>query len=275
MLAEVIAEFRKLLRKPRTFIGPAAMGILVILIMVSLKFGGVAEQMHERLSSDFIITGSFVNAAFIARYMLFEFVVFMFLPLFACLVFGDLIASESADGTLRTLLCRPVTRIGVAVSKYIVGTAYVFALTLGTGLFAYTLGTIFLGRGDLISMNGGIWILPEDVAVLRLLAVYALVAVGMISIGSIAFAISTFISNANGAIAGAMGVVVFSLILGQIDYFAALRPFLLTTYLRAGDFFQGDFNIALFQKSICVLVIYSLIGLITGLFVFHRRDILS
>jgi len=268
-------ELLKLMRKSRTYIGPVAMGLLIAAVLVGMKYGHQFEYMRRRLEHDFIVSGSFVNAAFLARYLL-EGIVYTFLPLFACMVCGDLVASEAADGTLRTLLCRPVTRSGVAASKYIVGIAYVLALTFGTGLAAYIAGSAFLGRGSLVILSGGIWILPEHAALVRLAAAYALIAAGMAGVGSMAFAISTFLSNSNGAIAGAMGILYGSAVIGEIEYFAKVKPYLLTTHLDVWrDLFTGALDVQLLAKSVGVMLIYSAAAFIIGLIIFRRRDVLA
>lgn len=275
MFTKLGIEFGKLLRKPRTYIGPAAMTALIIIVMIAMKYGHEFRHMQDRLAQDFVVSGSFVNAAFLTRYMLLPPVLFMFLPLFSCMVMGDLLASESAEGTLRTLLCRPVTRWSVIVSKYIVGVFYVLALTYGMGLIGYAVGLAFLGHGSLLSFVGGIWIIPEDAAIVRLLEVYGLVAAGMIAVGSLAFAISTFLSNSNGAIAGAVGFLIMSGIVGEIEYFSWLRPYLLTTYLQVNWFFTDTLDVQLYTKSIGVMLIYSVVAFVIGLVIFHRRDVLS
>ena len=275
MLTNLRLELLKVLRKPRTYIGPVAMGLLIIAMLVGMKHGHQFEYMRRRLEQDFIISGSFVNAAFLVRYLL-EGIEYTFLPLFACIVCGDVLAAEAADGTLRTLLCRPVTRLGVAVSKYVVAVTYALALTLGTGLVAYLAGSAYLGRGSLVVLSRGLWIFPEHAAILRLVAAYALVAAGMAAVGSIAFAISTFLSNSNGAIAGAMGFLYGSAVIGEIEYFAVLRPYLLTTYLGEWrHFFTGAIDPHLLAESVGVMVIYSAVALAIGLVIFHRRDVLS
>ena len=275
MLTNLRLEFLKLLRKSRTYIGPVAMCLLITLLLVGMKYGHQFEYMRRRLEQDFIVSGSFVNAAFLARYLL-EGIVYTFLPLFACLVCGDLIASEAADGTLRTLLCRPVTRVAVAVSKYVVGIIYVLALTLGTGLAAYLVGSVLLGRGSLLVLSGGIWIFPEQTALVRLAAAYALVAAGMVAVGSIAFAVSTFLSNSNGAIAGAMGLLYGSVVISEIEYFAKLKPYLLTTHLDAWRrFFTNALDVHLFAESVGVMLIYSAVAFLVGLAIFQRRDVLA
>ncbi len=275
MLTNLRLELLKVLRKPRTYIGPVAMGLLIIAMLVGMKHGHQFDYIRRRLEQEFIVSGSFVNAAFLVRYLL-EGIVYTFLPLFACIVCGDVVAAEAADGTLRTLLCRPVTRLGVAVSKYVVAVTYALALALGTGLVAYLAGSAYLGRGSLVVLSRGLWIFPEHAAILRLAAAYALVAAGMAAVGSIAFAVSTFLSNSNGAVAGAMGFLYGSAVVGEIEYFAVLKPYLLTTYLEQWrGFFTGTIDAHLLAKCVGVMVIYSAVALAVGLVIFHRRDVLS
>ena len=276
MITSLRLEFFKLARKPRSYIGPSAMAGLIGIVLVAMKYGDDFRHIEERLETEFILTGSIVNAAFMTRFMLLEFVVYMLLPLFVCTVFGDLLASEAADGTVRTMLCRPVTRLRVAASKYLVGAVYAVALTLGAGLFAYLVGMVFLGRGSLVSMSDdGLWILRERVALVRLLQAYLLVAAGMVAVGSISFAISAFLSNSNGAIAGAMGVVIVSGIVGSIQYFEKLKPYLLTTYLNVGQFIVDKPDVQSYMKSLGIAGVYALVSLVVALIAFQRRDVLS
>lgn len=275
MLIEFRLEISKLLRKPRTYIGPVALCALVVIALIAVKYGNEFRGIENRLAQDFILAGSFRNAAFLTRFMLFEFVVYMLLPVFVCIVFGDLVASEVADGTLRMLLCRPITRFKLLTSKYFVGAIYACALTYGMGLFAYLLGSIFLGRGSLINLADGIWVLPERIALLRLAVTYGLTALGMIAIGSIAFAISTFLSHPNGAVAGALGFVIGSGIIGQLDFFRSLKPYLLTSYLEVGRFVVGKPDIILLVKSVGVMLIYSIVAFVVGALIFEKKDVLS
>lgn len=275
MRNKLCAEYFKLLHKPRTCIGPAAMSLLVAVALVALKYGHQFRYMEARLARDYILAGSFVNAAFLTRFMLFEFVVFMFLPLFSSMVFADLIAGEAAGGTLRMMLCRPVSRLRIAAVKYAAGVTYALALTFGVGVLSYAAGWAALGRGSLVSLTGGVWIYPEGEAALRLLLAYGLVALGMVSVGSIAFAVSAFLTNANGAVAGAVGLVVFSGIIGEIEFFEPLRPFLLTTYLKVGWLFEGVVDVRTLLQSAGVMLAYAAVAAAVGFVAFIRRDVLS
>lgn len=275
MLTSIRLELRKAARKARTYIGPAALTLLITAVAFGMKHSHHLQEMRGMLERDFIVTGSIVNAAFLCRSLL-EGIPFTFLPLFTCMVCADLLASESGDGTLRMLLCRPVTRRQVVVSKYILGALYAVGLSVGTGVMAYLIGTAMLGRGSLVLFNSGIWVIPEHTAMLRLLASYVFVACGMLAVGSIAFAVSSFLSNANGAIAVAMGVLYGSAVIQEIEFFARLKPYLLTTQLEKWHgLLQGTFGTHQFLNSVGIMLAYSVVSFVIGLIIFERRDVLA
>ena len=275
MLTELRLEIKKLLHKPRTYIGPVGTTVLVIITLLAVKYGNEFSTIEARLAQDFIMVGSLRNASFLASLMLTEFIVYMLLPIFVCTVFGDLVASEVADGTLRMLLCRPITRLRLLMSKYGTGILYTLMLTYGMGIFAYLLGLLFLGRGSLINLADGIWILPERMALIRLATAYGLTTLGMIAIGSIAFAISTFLSNSNGAVAGAVSFVIGCKAIEQFDFFRWLKPYLLTSYLEPRRILVSRLDTAFICKSVEVMLAYSAIAIVVGMIIFHERDIMS
>jgi len=275
VLTKLEIELLKLWRKPRTYLGFAGMAAIVGLVLMAMKLGDPFSHMQARLAQDFIVVGSFVNAPFLTRHLL-DGIVYTFLPLFACLVCGDLIVSEAADGTLRAVLCRPVSRTSVVVSKYAAGALYVLALVFGTGMLAYVAGWAFLGRGSLVELSRGVWVFPEGAAILRLLAAYGLVAASMLAVGSIALAISTFLSNSNGSIIGAMVVMYSSAIVGEIEYFARVKPYLFTTYMDEWrHLFVDPIDTGVVLKCVAVMAAYAAVSLAIGLVVFCRRDVLS
>ncbi len=268
-------EFLKLWRKPRTYLGFAGMAAIIGLMFLGMKLGHPFRHMEAQLARDWIVAGSFLNAGFIAQHLMGG-VVYTFLPLFSAMVFGDLIASEAADGTIRTMLCRPVSRIGVGLSKYANGALYVLALTFGTGAAAYLIGWLVFGRGNLVVLDSGISIFTEREALPRLIGAYGMAALSMIAVGSIAFALSSFLSNSNGAIIGAMVVMSGLAIIGEIDYFEFLKPYLFTTYLDEWKgLFADPIRSADVLRSAGVMLAYSAAFSVLGLAIFRRKDVLS
>lgn len=269
-------EFLKLWLKPRTYIGFAGMAAVIGLVMVGMKFGHPFRHVEATLEErGFIVAGSFLNAEFVVHHLI-RAVVMLFLPLFCAMVFGDLIASEAADGTMRTMLCRPVSRIGVGIAKYLSGVGYVLALTFGTGVAAFLVGWLIFGRGNLVSIENGMWIFTEREAIPKLLAAYGLAAISALAVGSIAFAMSSFLTNASGAIIGAMVVLYGLRIISLIDYFEPIKPYLFTSYL---DSWEGLFITPVVMgeiwRAVGVMAAYSAVFCALGLLIFRRKDVLT
>lgn len=275
MLVLLRIEFLKLWLKPRTYIGFAGMAAIIGLMFLAMKLGHPFRHVQATLEQHFIVAGSFLNAEFIAHHLI-RGVVLVFLPLFSAMVFGDLIASEAADGTMRTMLCRPVSRISVGLAKYVTGAGYVLALTFGTGIAAFLGGWLLFGKGSLVVIENGIWIFTEHDAIPRLIASYGLAAVSMLAVGSIAFALSSFLTNSNGAIIGAMATMYGLMIIGEIDYFDPIKPYLFTTYRDAWNgLFVSPIDLSEIWRSIGVTMAYSAVFCAIGLAIFRRRDVLS
>ncbi len=269
-------EFLKLWLKPRTYIGFAGMAAVIALMFLAMKFGHPFRHMEATLEQrGFIVAGTFLNAEFVVHHLI-RGVVLLFLPLFSAMVFGDLIASEAADGTMRTMLCRPVSRIAVGIAKYLTGIGYVLALTFGTGIAAFLAGWLVFGKGNLVSVESGMWIFTEQEAIPRLIAAYGLAAVSALAVGSIAFALSSFLSNAGGAIIGAMVVLYGLRIISLMDYFESIQPYLFTSYL---DSWEGLFVTPILSadiwRSAGVTLTYSVVFCAVGLAIFRRKDVLS
>lgn len=274
-MTEFRLEMLKIRKKLRTYIGPAGMLLLIVAVLLGMKYGGEFKHVQRELEKDFIVVGSYVNAAFMTRLLL-DVVTFTFLPLFACMVFGDLLASESADGTVRSILTRPVSRRRIVAAKYAAGVVYTVLLTFGTGVVSYLLGWMVLGHGSLVTLNDGIYIFNEGDAVARLARAYALLALSMIAVGSIAFAISSFLSNSNGAIGGAVGFLIGTSIISQFEFFAWAKPYLFVTYMNSyTSLFKGTVDLALLWKGIGVTAAYSAVLAVISLIVFRRKDVLS
>lgn len=268
-------EFTKLWRKPRTYLGFAGMASIIGLMFVGMKFGHPFRHIEEALAQHFYLGESFLNAEFIAAHLMGG-VVYTFLPLFTAMVFGDLLASEAADGTMRTMLCRPVSRLQVGMAKYATGVVYLLALTFGTGLAVFLAGWLVFGKGFLVVFHDGLWIFREPDAVPRLIGAYGMASVSMLVVGSIAFALSSLLSNANGSIIGAMVVMYGLAVIGEIDYFDPIKPYLFTSYMESWrHLFVYEIDKASILRTVGVMAAYSAAFTALGLTIFRRKDVLS
>ncbi|MDH7571393.1 MAG: ABC transporter permease, partial [Armatimonadota bacterium] len=138
------AEFAKVLLRPRSYLGYLGVLLLLVPYVFGFHYGRPEDFVRHRFGRGFEVVGTFFNALFLARLVMEPLFAF-FLPLFVSFVAGDLVAGEAAEGTLRALLVRPVSRTAVVVAKFAVAMAHSVAMTLFLCLSALGLGTLFFG----------------------------------------------------------------------------------------------------------------------------------
>ena len=165
----------------------------------------------------------------------------MFMPFFVSLVFGEIFAGESSDGTLRTVFTRPIPRTDFFIAKLAASLIYAFALVFSLGVVAYLIGLLAFGTGGLLTMTWHRGEMPsvvwysEGQALARLGLCYLLTTVSMITVGMIAFFIGVWLNNALGAIGASIMLLFAAFIIGNIEWFAPIKPYLFTSHLSLGQ----------------------------------------
>ncbi len=267
-------ELVKLYRRPSTYLGFGILAALVILIAAGMSYHEPGRQFRRALSEDFIVAGKLVAAPMVPYVVVIPSVVLL-LPMLASMVAGDQIAGERRVGSLRTLLTRPVARGTVYAAKFLVSALHTVLLTAFLAVFALGMGLAFFGRGDLISMGGGISLIPEQEALWRLGLSYAMAAWSTISIAAIAFFLSTLLRNGLAAAIGAIGFLFVCATADEILSLDWLSPYLLRMHLTGvSRFFEPTIPVAEVLRSVGVLGLYTVVPLLAGYLVFRRKDVL-
>ncbi|MEN6520017.1 MAG: ABC transporter permease [Armatimonadota bacterium] len=281
MLKQIRLELFKLTRRSRSYIGFAA--LLGITGLVTLGFKNGPPPFQEMTAPPgFVTVGSVLNGGLVAWFLL-RFMIEFFLPLFVCVVVGDLISGEAAEGTLKSMLSRPISRGRLYSAKLMTAVIYTAALTLFLGLASYVVGAVFLGRGALMTFQWGglfeaqgVFVYSEGEGLVRMLLAYAFAALAVLTVGSIAFFISTLVTNSLGAIGGAMIVYIVLRLVGVIGYFDPIEPYLFTTYMGAFEgFFIDEIPWLEIGKYALILLTYSAAFAGAGFLIFRRKDVLS
>lgn len=269
-------ELFKMSRRWRTYLGFFALSALTAAMLTGMKYGPPPiEHLTAGISNNFEIVGSFVNGGFVT-WILLRAVLPTFMPLLVCLVPGDLVSGEATDGTLRTLLARPVNRTPVLMAKYVAAVIYTIALVAFLGVVAYAFGVLIFGRGSLLVAEKSVVVFTENEGLARLAVAYALASVGMLTVASIAFFLSTVVNNSTGAIIGAMAVTFVSAAIGGIEYFKPVWPYLFTTHLDLwGHALAPKVEWAEIAKSIGSLAGYIITFVGASVFAFGRKDVLT
>lgn len=156
--------------------------------------------------------------------------------LFLALVAGDVVSKEVEDGTMRMMLCRPISRTRILVLKILVSALYTIVLTIFVTLVALIGGLLNSGVGGLFVMaplEGVVAFHNFWPGLLRLLAAIPLLCLSLFTITSIAFCLSCFNMKPSAATVVTLSILFADFILKNIPYFESIRGWFLTMKMTA------------------------------------------
>lgn len=277
LLTSFRLELSKIFRQKGTYAGPVILALMLALMTWGLWKYGPERRMQRSFGQDMVMGGKMLSGLSPARHVM-EPALFILVPMLVAAVAGGLVAGEAKSGVLRTWLCRPLSRITLISAKQLAAWTHAISLTLFLGLFALIMGHIFFGRGDLVDFQSGdgMVILDERLGLIRLALAYGLAALLMCGIASLALLFSVLFENPMVAAASTIAFLPVATIIGSIEYFAFLKPYLLTTYMDYWTHaFKGTVVIGDFLPGLYCIAGYCLIPYLIGTAIFWRKDITS
>jgi ABC-2 type transport system permease protein len=258
-------EILKLLAQKRTYLGlGAAMLVpLVFVVVLTIQKGGPND----------IPLGRYIRQTGLAT----PFVVLFFMsiwafPLITALVAGDVVAAESQNGTLKTILTRSRDRGEIYAGKVLATFTYTLLAIFAMGIVALVAASIAWGFNDLTSLSGtpvhawhGVGLLAAS------LALYAWPMAGIAAFGLL---LSTITRNSAAAVVGTLMWALLMQLLGVLPGTEPIRPYLLGTQFEAWHgFLRTPADWAPVVRALWVCAFYVAIPLGAGYLVFVRRDV--
>ena len=277
MLIKLVGiEIIKIFGKMRSLLGFLALAVLMPLIIWGFSKGatGIEQDLVRQLEGSFIIVGSVFNG-FLVTYITMNFL-WVHIPFLIMLVAGDVVAGEGASGTFRIILTRRISRIKVLIAKLIATYLYTIILITFFVLMSLGLGSLWLGVGDLVVFDGGILILPQEMAWGRFALAFLFATYVMIVVATLCFMFSSMVNNGIGPIIGAMSIIIIGLAIANIpiDIFEKISPYIFTSYF---DIWQKAFFDPIPWRDIgndaIVLTSYTLVFIVISIVQFVRKDI--
>ena len=258
-------EIVKLLAQKRTYLGlGSAMAVpLIFVIVLELQSGGPNDVPLGRYIRDTGLATPFVVLFFMSIWGF---------PLITALVAGDIVASESQHGTLKTILTRSRNRGEIFAGKVLASLTYVLAIVFAMGLIGAVAGSIAWGFHPLTSLSGTSVSASRGVALLAAsLAVYILPLFG---IAAFALLLSTVTRNSAAAVVGALMWALLMQLLGVLPGTESIRPYLLGTQFDAWHgFLRTPTDWAPVTRAIWLCALYIGLPLFGAYLVFLRRDV--
>ena len=135
-LLQLRNELWKLFGKKRTYIGFGVFLVAQVGMLLLFHYGhGMQRSMERMLSGNGYLVQDYVSALTVSLIMLFP-QVLLLMPLYTGLIGGDLVAKEAEDGTLRMILCRPVSRGRLLFVKWLAGVVFSIVQVVALGAMA-------------------------------------------------------------------------------------------------------------------------------------------
>lgn len=226
----IAVELSKQLRRPRTWGVLAAVAGLSIVL--SLVIGITRPATSERLGSWLSVTPN--TSGFVMPLLVLNALMLFVFPLSAAIFAGESVAGEKAWGSLRYLLARPGRRSQTLAVKSVTAAALTVTAIVVALLCAAVIGVVISGPHSLTVVDlehttpfnlVGATFGPGQ-AIVRIGLATAFVVASVASTFAFALLLSTITSRPFSAVAGGIGLSLFSRALDNIAGLAALRPVL-------------------------------------------------
>jgi ABC-2 type transport system permease protein len=258
-------EILKLLAQKRTYLGlGAAMLVpLVFVLVLVFKTGGPNDIPLGRYIRETGLATPFVVLFFMSIWAF---------PLITALVAGDIVAAETHNGTLKTILTRSRDRGEIYAGKILAALTYTVLVVFAMAVVGLVAASIAWGFKDLTSLSGTTVSAMHGLALLA--ASLAIYIVPMIGIASFGILLSTATRNSAASVVGTLMWALLMQLLGVLPGTEAIRPYLLGTQFEAWHgFLRTPADWTPIIRALWVCAFYIFIPLFAGYLVFLRRDV--
>jgi ABC-2 type transport system permease protein len=279
-LLQLRNELWKLFAKKRTYIGFGMFLLAQNAMLLGFHYGKGWRSFYERtLAGNGYLVQDYISALTVALIMLIP-QILLLMPLYTGLVGGDLMAKEAEDGTLRMILCRPVSRWRVLAVKWLAGVVFAISQVIALGVMALLFAWFwFPWRGMFV-------LIPDPEPVFNVLSAaeglkcyatsHLFLSLNAITMMTTAFMFGCFNMKPAAATILAISFMLLNLVLESIPALADWRPYLLLHHFRAWrTMFEMPIDWPRILTALTVLAAYNVTCLGIGGAAFHCRDIKS
>ena len=260
-------ELRKLVWQKRTYLGFGAAVLVPLAFVIALAF--------KSGSPNDVALGRYIRESGLATpFVVLEFLSIWGLPLITALVAGDIVAAESHNGTLKSILTRSRERGQIFAAKVLATITYTATVLLAMAVVALVAASIEWGFKPLTSLSGtqvaathGLGLLAQS------LGIYA---VSLLAIASFGVLLSTVTRNSAASVVGTLMFALLMQVLDVLPGTESIRPYLLSEQFSAWHgFLRVPADLAPVIRALWVCALYIVVPFVAAYLVFLRRDVPS
>jgi len=278
----IAVELTKQLRRARGWVTLSTMAAIAIVLCVVI---GVTQPTTAERIGDWGSVTTDTSGLTLPLIALNAMLLFLF-PLGVAIFAGEPVAGEAAWGSLRYLLARPTPRWRVLLSKAAVAALFSVAAVIVAVVVALVAGVLAFGWHPLVVLDlqhttpfhiaSASFSAPEALARVGLATAFVLATLA--STFGLSFMLSTVTDRPFSAVAGGVGLSLFSRALDNIPGLHALSPWLPATDSGTSlwtGFFTVPFQGAGVGHELLVQAVYTTAFLGAAFVWFIRSDILT
>jgi ABC-2 type transport system permease protein len=260
-------ELRKLRSQKRTYLG-LAIGVVFPLIFVLAQ----SLRHHHGHEAGNIFFSEVTQSGLATPVLTLLLESAFLLPLAAALVAGDIVATEDANGTLKTILTRSVDRGQIFAAKVLAAMTYAIVAVFLSAATATVAGISAWGFRHVVTFSGSVVSAPKGL--LLVFAANACYLIPLFAVVSIGVLLSTTTRNSAAAVVGTLAVTLLLALVTVIPGLEGARPYLLTTeYNNWHGLLRTPTDWAPIWHSLWVCALYAIPALIAAYLTFLRRDV--
>ncbi len=259
-------ELRKLRAQKRTYLGLGGATVVPIIFVIAIAL------QKGRGPNDVPLGRTIRDTGLATPFLVLFFMSIWGLPLVTALVAGDIVASESHNGTLKTILTRSRDRGEIFAGKLCAAATYTLTALVVMTLVGLIAGTIEFGWHPLVSLSGTIVSPTRSLGLLA--ASVAVYAWPLLAIAAFGLLLSTATRNSAASVVGTLMFALLMQLLGALPGTEAIRPYLLGEQFSAWHGFlrqPTDWSPVIRAAWLCA--VYAAVPLAAGYLVFLRRDV--
>ncbi len=272
-------ELWKLFGKKRTYIGFGAFLVAQNAMLLAFHYSRWQQDTIRLLEGNGYLAQEYISALTVAVIMLIPQIVLL-MPLYACLVGGDMVAKEAEDGTLRMILCRPISRLRLLSVKWIAGLIFCIILVASLGFMAVVFASFWFPWKSMfvfVPAPVRVFTLLPAAAGLKLYATAHLVlVVNTCTMFGLAFMFSCFNMKPAAATILALSYLLLNLVMENMPFFEEFKVLCMTHHFRCWLLvFNQPLDWARIGESLSVIVAFNVTAFVVGALALHTRDIKS
>jgi ABC-2 type transport system permease protein len=258
-------ELVKLLAQKRTYLGLGTAMIVPVIFVVVL-------QIQSGAPNDVPLGRYIRDSGIITPLIVLLFMSIWGFPLITALVAGDIVASETHNGTLKTILTRSRERGQVFAAKALAALTYTVAVVVAMGVVGVVAGSIAWGFHSFTSLSGTQVSAGRGLALMFVsLAVYVVPLAGVAAFGLL---LSTITRNSAASVVSTLMFALFMQLIGVLPGTESIRPYLLGTQFDAWHgFLRTPTDWVPVVRALWVSAIYIAVPTFGAYLIFLRRDV--